>query len=73
MRKDIVDFLIFYKLLVVICKQCIAKKDEEIINDKIDKYQKLVGEIERQSECIEIRIKNLQNMNLGEPNFKVLP
>jgi hypothetical protein len=37
--KNMVDFLIFYKLLIIICKLCIAKHDEALITKAIEKTQ----------------------------------
>jgi len=38
--KHINEFLIFYKLLVILCKLCIAKIDEQSLINKIADYQK---------------------------------
>lgn len=45
--KPIVEFLIFYKLLVVITKLAIAKKDEERIVSKRGEYQAQLDDITR--------------------------
>lgn len=37
--KDLVDFLIFYKLLIILCKLIIAKYDEGKILDGLKKIQ----------------------------------
>lgn len=39
--KDKIDFLIFYKLLLILCKLCIAKHDERKILDRLNKHQKI--------------------------------
>ena len=57
--KHIIDFLIFYKLLVIICKLCIAKKNEQQITDKIANFQKQMDEINTQKGRLEMRLKNL--------------
>lgn len=58
---------------MVICKLAIAKKDEEIITDKIGQYQKQIDEIERHQGCIEMRLNNLNSLSFGEPNYTILP
>jgi hypothetical protein len=37
--KNLVDFLIFYKLLIILCKLCIAKHDEALITEAIRRCQ----------------------------------
>lgn len=37
--KELIDFLIFYKLLIIICKLCIAKFDEGKILEEMKKIQ----------------------------------
>lgn len=37
--KDLIDFLIFYKLLIIVCKLCIAKHDEALITEGIRRSQ----------------------------------
>lgn len=58
--KQLIDFLIFYKLLIIICKLCIAKHDEALINGailkNIDQQDKIVGECD----ALRLRIKNLE-------------
>ena len=37
--KSLIDFIIFYKLLIILCKLCIAKHDENLITKGIAKTQ----------------------------------
>lgn len=60
--KNLIDFLVFYKLLIIVCKLCIAKHDENLITEAIrrcqDQQDKLNGEID----ALNMRVKNLENV-----------
>ena len=50
--KNLIDFLIFYKLLIIICKLCIAKHDEGLILGAIKKCQEQQDIINGQCEAL---------------------
>jgi len=70
--KPIVEFLIFYKLLTVILKLAIAKKDEQKITEKRDEYQKQLDVITMRKERLELRINMMKNIDNGESKFDYL-
>jgi hypothetical protein len=57
--KDVIDFLIFYKLLIILCKICIAKFDEGKIKIKMDKEQVKADNFKGKIESIKQKLANL--------------
>lgn len=58
--KNLVDFLIFYKLLIIICKLCIAKHDEALIIGAIRKCQEQMDKLNGQCDALKMKVKNLE-------------
>ena len=60
--KNLIDFLIFYKLLIIICKLCIAKHDEALISEAINRCQDQMNKLNKELDGLNMRVKNLQNI-----------
>jgi hypothetical protein len=60
--KNMVDFLIFYKLLIILCKLCIAKHDEALITEAIRRCQEQQDKKNGEIDGLNMRVKNLENI-----------
>jgi hypothetical protein len=60
--KDLIDFLVFYKLLIIICKLTIAKHDEALISEAIRRCQEQQDKLNSQADALKMRVKNLENI-----------
>lgn len=60
--KNLTDFLIFYKLLIIICKLCIAKHDEALITEAIRRCQDQQDKLNKKSEALKMRVLNLEKI-----------
>jgi len=60
--QDLIDFLIFYKLLIIICKLCIAKHDEIRINEGINRKQVIADVINQDVESTQLKVDNLKKI-----------
>ena len=58
--KHLVDFLIFYKLLIILCKLCIAKHDEALITEAIRRCQEQQDKVNGECDAINMKVKNLE-------------
>ena len=58
--KHLVDFLIFYKILIILCKLCIAKHDEALIKEAIRRCQQQQDKLSGESDALKMRITNLE-------------
>ena len=59
--KKYVDFLVFYKLCVIISKIAIAKHDEVVILKGVEKSQSILDTQKELCETTKLRIKNLED------------
>lgn len=60
--KDLVDFLVFYKLLIIICKLCIAKHDEALITEAIRRCQMQQDKLNGDKVALKMKVTNLENI-----------
>lgn len=58
--KNLVDFLNFYKLLIILCKLCIAKHDEALITEAIRRCQEQQDKLNGECDALKMRVKNLE-------------
>lgn len=54
---------------MILCKLCIAKLDEKSLTDKKADYEKQVDDIEKEKISLNMRLKNLKDLNLGPSDF----
>ena len=60
--EELIDFLIFYKLLIIICKLCIAKHDEGRILEGIRKQQEVADAIKQDVDSTRLKVNNLKKV-----------
>ena len=58
--KDLIDFLIFYRLLVILCKLYIAKHDENQIEKGIEKTNAQIQQTQCEIGTTRLRIENIE-------------
>ena len=59
--KKLIDFLLFYKLLIILCKLCIAKHDENLIEKGIEKTQNQIQSTHEELKTLKMRISSLED------------
>lgn len=60
--KHLVDFLIFYKLLIIVSKLCVAKHDEALIIEAIRRCQDQQNKLNGESDALKMKVRNLENI-----------
>ena len=58
--KNLVDFLLFYKLLIILCKLCIAKHDEALITEAIRRCQDQLNKLNGEVDALKMRVNNIE-------------
>ena len=68
-----IDFLLFYKLLIITCKLCVAKHDEALITKSIKTCQDKQDVLQGQIDSISMKSKNLEMIlpTVGDGNDPV--
>ena len=61
--KNLIDFLIFYKLLIIVCKLCIAKHDEGLITEAIRRCDTQLDELDDKITSLKMKQTNLVNID----------
>lgn len=54
--------MVFYKLLIIICKLCIAKHDEALLSEAIRKSNEELGKLNGDCDALIMRSTNLKNI-----------
>jgi len=60
--KPLINFLVFYKLLIIVCKLCIAKHDEALITEAIRRQTEAITKLTGDIDSLNMKIQNLERI-----------